>query len=156
MAQAESLEGRWRAFAREEGLKSTRQRRAIFEAFAEMERHASLDELLAVVQERLPSVGYATVYRTMKLFVAAGIALERQFGDGQTRFEAVHDEDEHHDHMICKTCGAIFEFEDDQIEARQVAVAQSFGLRIVRHRLDIWGECIEPDSCERRKAQGTH
>ena len=148
MSSGEEMKARWQAYLTSSGLKTTRQRRAIFDAFAAANRHVSLDELLTAVQEQLPSVGYATVYRTMKLFVAAGVASERQFGDGQARYEAVYDEEEHHDHVICINCGAIFEFEDEEIERRQAAVAKRFGLRIVRHRLDIWGECVEPGACQ--------
>lgn len=150
MTCGEQMKARWQAYLSSAGLKTTRQRTAIFEAFAKTEGHVSLDELLAAVQKQRPSVGYATVYRTMKLFVEAGVASERQFGDGQARFEAVFDEEEHHDHVICRTCGAIFEFEDEEIERRQAAVARQFGLRITRHRLDIWGECLNPETCKNR------
>ena len=150
MSSGDKMKERWQAYLGSAGLKTTRQRRAIFEAFSGAQGHVSLDELLVAAQRELPSVGYATVYRTMKLFVDAGVASERQFGDGQARYEAVFDEEEHHDHVICRTCGAIFEFEDEEIERRQADVARQFGLRITRHRLDIWGECMTPDSCENR------
>lgn len=144
---------RWQTYLKEEGLKTTRQRRALFQCFAEVEGHVSLDEMLDRVHEVVPGVGYATVYRTMKLFVTAGIAEERRFGDGQTRYEPIAHEADHHDHVICRTCGTIFEFEDDEIERRQTAVAKSFGLRIVEHRLDIWGDCVAPETCENRLRQ---
>src|SRR4051812_39652584 len=97
------------------GLKHTRQRDQILEAFFDASAHVSIDDLLALVQTRMPGVGYATVYRTMKLFAEAGVAHERHFQDGQTRYEPVVP-DEHHDHLICVTCGTIFEFEDPTIE----------------------------------------
>jgi Fur family ferric uptake transcriptional regulator len=150
MEDATLIQERWAAYVRREGLKSTRQRRALFECFCEVDGHVSLDEMLERVQRVMPSVGYATVYRTMKLFVEAGIAEEQQFGDGQARFEPVMDEHDHHDHVICRTCGQIFEFEDKEIERRQSVVAQSFGLRLVEHRLDIWGDCEQPDDCPHR------
>ena len=151
MSCLEQMKDRWEAYLKSSGLKTTRQRRAIFDSFSKARGHVSLDELLAAVQEGQASVGYATVYRTMKLFVDARIASERQFGDGQSRYEAVFDEEEHHDHVICNTCGKIFEFEDDEIERRQAKVARSFGLRITRHRLDLWGDCLDPASCENKK-----
>ena len=151
MSCREQMKIRWETYLKSSGLKTTRQRRAIFDSFSEAEGHVSLDELLSAVQERQPSVGYATVYRTMKLFVDAHIASERQFGDGQSLYEAVLDVAEHHDHVICNTCGKIFEFEDEEIERRQAAVARSFGLRITRHRLDLWGDCTDSATCENRK-----
>ncbi len=154
MADERSIEARLRDHMRREGLKNTRQREVIFSTFAGLEEHVSLDELLALVQEQMPGVGYATVYRTMKLFTEAGVAHERRFGDGQTRFERAEPGDDHHDHLICRTCGNIFEFEDEEIERRQAAIANAHGLRIVSHRLDLWGECVAPETCQHRKRLG--
>lgn len=153
MDAKQEMRARWVAHLKDTGLKTTRQRRALFDCFAEVEGHVSLDEMLVHVHKVLPSVGYATVYRTMKLFVAAGVAEERQFGDGQTRYEPIVHEHEHHDHLICRTCGMIFEFEDELIEARQASIAQARGLRIVDHRLDIWADCEAPSDCVHRRAR---
>lgn len=149
--KSSEVRGRLQDYMSRNGLKSTQQRTAILAAFLETTGHVSLDELLHVVHQHRPGVGYATVYRTMKLFVDAGIAEERHFGDGQTRFEVADVDDEHHDHLICNTCGHIFEFEDDEIERRQHVIAEAHGLRISSHRLDIWGECLQPADCEHRR-----
>lgn len=138
---------------RERGLKHTRQREQILEAFIHAGGHTSIDELLARVQERMPGVGYATVYRSMKLFVEAGVAHERQFRDGQTRYEPVAADDTHHDHLICTLCGTIFEFEDPVIEARQQEVATRHGMRVATHRHEIYGTCEAPDTCPHRRAR---
>ena len=114
MSRQSVLDARLRAYMQANRLKSTEQRQAILDTFLEADGHLSLDELLARVQVRKPGVGYATVYRTMKLFTDAGVAQERRFGDGQARFEPAELDDEHHDHLICDLCGHIFEFEDEE------------------------------------------
>ncbi len=151
MTDSAPLEARLTEYMREHGLKQTRQRQVIFDTFVGSSDHVAIDELLERVQENMPGVGYATVYRTLKLFAEAGIAHERRFQDGQTRYEPV-EVGEHHDHLICRTCGHIFEFEDDLIERRQTEVAQEHGLRLVSHRHDIYGECMKPATCEHRAA----
>jgi Fur family ferric uptake transcriptional regulator len=50
------------------GLKSTRQRDVILDAFLSMEHHSSTEDLYLLLRQRDPSIGYATVYRTLKLF----------------------------------------------------------------------------------------
>ena len=65
-----------------------------------------------------PSVGLATVYRTVKLLEEAGIAEARHFGPGQTLYEVAEGR-AHHDHLICDACGFIIEFESDEIEQLQ-------------------------------------
>lgn len=130
-------------------LKMTEQRRIILEVFGSLEHHASLEELQEHVQRRKQGIGQATIYRTMKLFTEAGIALERRFEDGLTRYE-LHIEGEHHDHLICITCKHIIEFEDDAIEQRQNLIAQQNGMKIISHKLELYGECLDIDNCDKR------
>ncbi len=135
-------------FLRSNGLKITRQRQVIFQVLLDSSAHLSLEELFEQVQARMEGIGYATVYRTMKMLTDAGLASERRFGDGQARYE-LSDSHDHHDHLICEDCGHIFEFEDELIERRQAQVAAEHGLRIVSHRHDIWGRCDSRESCSR-------
>lgn len=154
MPDAQQLEKRLNDFISEHNLKQTRQRQVIFEAFLEAGGdHIGVDELLARVQEKLPGIGYATVYRTLKLFADAGVAHVRRFGENtHTVYEPV-EIGEHHDHLICQTCGHIFEFEDQVIEQRQREVAAAHGLRIVRHHHEVFGECKAPESCAHKRAR---
>ena len=135
------------SYIRENNLKNTRQRDAILEAFLHIEGHTSIDDLLVRVQADQPAVGYATVYRALKLFVDAGVASERRFGDGPTLYEPA-ELGEHHDHLICTLCGRIFEFEDQLIEDRQEEVAKKLGLKLTNHRMTLWGECINREDCD--------
>ncbi len=132
---------------RQNGLKNTRQRQVILDAFLASNGHMAIDDLLLAVQARMSGVGHATIYRTMKLFTEAGIAHERRFGDGQARYEPVV-LGEHHDHLICEDCGHIFEFEDPLIEERQDSIARQRGLQISHHRHEIFGRCMHADVCE--------
>jgi len=134
-------------YMRENKLKDTRQRRAIVDAFFSISGHTSIDGLLVEVQRIQPSVGYATVYRSLKMFVAAGIASERRFGDGPSLFEPV-EQGAHHDHLICVLCNRIFEFEDAIIEEQQLVVANEMGLRLTNHRMTLYGECLDTEDCE--------
>ncbi len=122
------------------GLKSTQQRYAIADTFFKTTTHVNLEELLKKVKRKSPRTGYATVYRTMKLITECGLAVERQFGDGQTRFENVP-EDGHHDHMICIKCTKIVEFKNDLIEELQEKTASKYKFRVLRHKLELYGYC---------------
>src|SRR3984957_1225690 len=99
-------------YMEKKGLRSTGQRRLILETFFDSPDHVSIEELLLKVRQRDSRVGYATVYRTLKLLSECGVAHERRFGDGLTRYE-IADEASHHDHLICIECGKITEFEED-------------------------------------------
>jgi len=119
-------------------LKQTKQREMILAAFLEAKRHVTREDLYQLVREQHPNIGYTTVYRTMKLLVEAGLATERHFDDGITRYETEH---EHHDHLVCIKCGRIQEFECDEIEERQREIAKGYGFQVLRHRHGLYGHC---------------
>src|SRR5258706_3419868 len=123
----------WRDYLRKKGLKTTQQREAIVDAFLRTSGHVNLEDLLSNARRKQPSVGLATVYRTVKLLEEAGIAAARHFGPGQTLYE-VSEGRAHHDHLICESCGFITEFENDEIEHHTDATARRFGVKCIPHR----------------------
>lgn len=136
----EQLRARLNEYMTKHGLRSTEQRRVVTEMFFVTEGHLSIEDLLDKVRVEEPRIGYATVYRTLKLLKECGLAFERHFGDGVSRYEVAW-EDEHHDHLICTDCEKIIEFEDDAIEKLQHDVAARHGFTLVRHKLELYGVC---------------
>jgi len=126
------------SYLEEHNLKNTKQREAILDVFLEATGHITSDELFQRVREAHSNIGYTTVYRTMKLLCDAGLAAERHFDDGITRFEIAH---EHHDHLVCIRCGKIIEFECHMIEDAQNEIAARYGFRVLRHRHELYGHC---------------
>ena len=122
------------------GLKTTRQRDLIVDTFFSESGHLSVDALLERVTARDPTIGAATVYRTMKILTECGLASARHFDDGQTRYEAAIDR-HHHDHLICTSCGSILEFENERIESLQESVAAEHGFTVTHHKLELYGLC---------------
>ena len=128
------------AYMDRKGLRSTDQRKLIVETFFRAANHVSIEELLAQVRERDPRVGYATVYRTLKLLAECGVANERRFGDGLTRYELA-DDTTHHDHLICVECADIVEFEEPAVEELQERVARRYGFELRSHKHELYGVC---------------
>ncbi len=124
------------------GLRSTEQRRVIIEQLFGVTDHVTIDQLLESVRAVDPRVGYATVYRTMKLLAEGGLVHERKFGDGFTRYELA-DAHAHHDHLICLDCGKITEFEEPAIEELQDRIALRHGFLVRDHKHELYGTCAE-------------
>jgi len=122
-------------------MKLTRQRERIGDVFFGMPLHRTVDEIWSEVKKTEPHIGLATVYRTLKLFQAKGLARSHEFGDGLTRFEPELADDAHHDHLICQRCKKIVEFFDSRIEALQEKVAAEHGFRVLHHRMELYGLC---------------
>ena len=131
-----------KSYIETKGLKSTAQRDFIADTFFKINTHISLDELLKKVKRKTPNIGYATVYRTMKLLTDSGLAIARQFGDGQTRYENLP-EDGHHDHIICIKCSKIAEFHNQKIEQLQMEAAKKLGFTVLNHKLELYGYCSD-------------
>ena len=148
-ATVAELHQRLEKYMDKNGLRSTSQRRLVSETFFRSTGHLSIEDLLATVREADSKIGYATVYRTLKLLKDCGLAYERHFGDGVSRYEVAL-EDEHHDHLICLDCGKIVEFENDEIERLQDELAKKNGFTLKRHvhelyaigRRDDRGACL--------------
>jgi Fur family ferric uptake transcriptional regulator len=131
---------RFEEFLNRRGLRLTRQRQEVVKAFLAQREHVSAEELYHLVKQRVPEIGYTTVYRTLKLLAEADLAHARNFQDGFSRFEPAH-QVEHHDHLICRKCGGITEFVNEHIEVMQNQVAKKHGFKITDHTLDIYGVC---------------
>jgi len=127
-------------YIRSKGLRHSDQRMQILDVFLKTERHLTAEELYQLVQKKHPSVGTATVYRTMKLLRESGLCRELKLDDGSTRYEHLYDHD-HHDHLVCSGCGALVEVIDPEIEKRQEKLALAHGFRIMSHKLDLYGIC---------------
>lgn len=127
------------AYLSEQGLKRSEQREVILDVFLKAKGHVSVDDLLGLVQKTHPEISRATVYRTLRVFQEAGLASELEL-QGRSRFEADWNR-EHHDHMICDDCGAIFEFVSPEIERLQDEMAKRIGFVIRGHRHHILGQC---------------
>ena len=127
------------------GLKATLPRLRILSILEQRaNEHLSAEDVYKALIEAGEDVGLATVYRVLTQFEGAGLVIRHNFEGGRSVFEL--DSGQHHDHLVCLSCGSVVEFVDDTIEKRQQDIAQEHSFRIMEHSLVIYGRCA---SCER-------
>ena len=132
------------------GLKATVPRLKILEVFQRSsERHLTAEDVFRVLLQERSDVGLATVYRVLTQFEQASILSRSHFESGKAVYEL--NEGQHHDHLVCLTCGRVEEFFDPEIEVRQRAVAQAKGFELQDHALSLYAVCSKAD-CEYRPA----
>jgi Fur family ferric uptake transcriptional regulator len=134
-----------RAHLRELGLPLTHQREVIGEILFESSRHLSADDISQQLRERDEHIGKATVYRTVKLLVDVGLAVEHDFDEGFKRYE-MRAGPAHYDHLICTSCGKVIDFSRPELESMQVAVAAEHGFQPVTRQFKIYGVCVDCSS----------
>ena len=127
----------------DKGMKMTGQRRVIAQVLSDSEDHPNVDEVYRRATSVDPKISIATVYRTVRLFEEANILEKHDFGDGSARYEEASED--HHDHLINVHSGAVIEFRNEEIEALQSKIAERHGLKLVGHRLELFGVPLNKD-----------
>lgn len=146
-----SPQERFEEYLQSRGLRQTSQRKFLIDCVFSHHEHFDADELI----ERLPRrgeknyVSNATVYRTLREFVDAGLLNSFQL-DGRTVYE--HDYGyPQHDHLYCTRCRELIEFQSDDFVHLRNQVAADKGFRVTSHRLIIHGVCQECSKKKRKK-----
>jgi Fur family ferric uptake transcriptional regulator len=116
--------------------RATRQRAAIAEALRQAQRPVSPGELLEVARRHVPSLGPATVYRTLRAMVEEGTAVAVQLPGEAPRYELAHLG--HHHHFRCRACDRVFEVEGCPGDLTALAPA---GFRVEAHEVVLFGRC---------------
>ena len=148
-----AIEARFEEYLKCENLKITPQRRRVFEKAFEVHEHFSVETMYEWLKvEEGPAVSRATVYRTLEVLERGGFIEAVETGRGEVVYEHVLGH-EHHDHMVCRICGRIAEFQDEEIEALQRKNAKKLGFIMTGHMLRLSGVCGE--CAETLRAKGT-
>src|SRR5262245_10303060 len=134
------------------GLKRTAQRDLILDVFLDTEGHVSSEDLYSIVKAKDPSVGFTTVYLTLKLLKECGLARELEFHDGRMLYEHEY-KHTHHDHLICTCCGALIEFYSEHIERLQDEIVRRYRFKRLHHSQRIFGICADCRKAEREAAR---
>jgi len=122
------------------GLKVTLPRMKILELLESGNlRHQSAEDIYKALLGKDEEIGLATVYRVLTQFESAGLVTRHHFEGGQAVFEL--NQGEHHDHLVCISCGKVVEFMDNVIEQHQNQIAKDNKFTITEHSLIIYGRC---------------
>ena len=130
------------------GLKATLPRIKILEVFQRTsQRHMTAEDVFKALLTEGADIGLATVYRVLMQFEQAGLLTRSHFESGKSVFEL--NEGQHHDHLVCLTCGRVEEFYDADIEQHQHAIAHQRGFELQDHSLALYAVCTRRN-CEFR------
>jgi len=131
-------------------LKKTSQREFIWQFLMDSKGHPSVEEIRDHLLEQGHRVGIATIYRTLKILLGAGMIRQSKLG-GMTRYEAVVKEPNHL-HFICNSCKRTVEFPSSQIESllRRVTAEHGFMERYSRYM--IFGFC---KACQKKQEKAS-
>lgn len=134
-----TAEDKFREFLEIRGEKLTEQRRVLVRHIFDNHKHFDADELVADLRAAGRQASRATVYRTLRLLVEAGLLRELRLTN-RTAYE--HDFGyPSHDHLHCTECNEIIEFRNDEIRRLRELISLENGFRAAGHRFIISGVC---------------
>jgi Fur family transcriptional regulator, peroxide stress response regulator len=135
---------RFSAYCREHGLSVTAQRLAIFEALSASREHPSAEQLHRAVQERLPTLSLATVYKNLEALKAIGAVADVNPLHEEARYEAAlpgTGAGHPHHHLVCTSCKKVRDLHDRAFDRLRVHDVQGFAVHAVR----VQAEGLCPD-----------
>ncbi|HYQ81163.1 MAG TPA: Fur family transcriptional regulator [Anaeromyxobacteraceae bacterium] len=138
-------------FLSERSLRLTAARTAIVEAALERRGHFPIEDLVADLRRRGIRGSKATVYRALPLLTEAGIIQPAVISGDVKKYETAFGR-EHHDHLVCRVCGEVVEFEFEAFEILQREIAAKYGFTLEGHLHQLWGRCRD---CQAR-ARAAH
>lgn len=129
------------------GLRLSRGREGVFNEVMVAHGHFTAEELAKVCSAHLPSISRATVYRSLRELLEAGIIRGTAFGEKHQLYEHVYDEKPHH-HARCIRCSSLLEFPDLNEDKQYYPILDKQGFKILGHEMHFYGICRQ---CQNKK-----
>ncbi|MBW2078985.1 MAG: transcriptional repressor [Deltaproteobacteria bacterium] len=123
------------------GRAVTSQRKLLLDILRKSGGHISAKELYRSASRRNESISLATVYRSLQLFKELDLVEERRLGQVFCTYEMK--ESAEHQHLVCRSCGKVIEFESPLIRRLVEALKHEHGFNLTKIELYMEGYCKE-------------
>ena len=124
------------AVLKDRGYRATAPRKAIANLLEQKHDGFTIEAL----SKELPSVGRATLFRTIKLFLEAGVLCRLIMMDG-AKVYSLAQVDHHHYHSVCVECGLVEEFSIAAVERMLRDISTEVCCKVVDHLLELYVNC---------------
>lgn len=121
-------------------MKFSRQREIILRHVKDFPVHPTADQVYTALKKENPSLSLGTVYRNLNQLSEMGMLKKIRIADGSDRFDGRTDP---HFHIICESCGQVFDIETPELEDIISRIGQRDGHKITDVTLNLRGICAE-------------
>ncbi|HEC22939.1 MAG TPA: transcriptional repressor [Chloroflexi bacterium] len=125
---------------RDAGYKITEARRAVLNVLQESGGHLTSSQILARVGAYDPSIGRASVFRTLDLLTSLSIIRPTYF-NSRTPSYVLMTQEGHHAHIVCTHCHATIELDDCHVGQLVQELEARYNIRLAGHLLEFYGLC---------------
>ncbi len=127
-------------FLKKNNLKNTPERMIILQEILKLKTHVEAESLLDHFKSLGVKISRASIYRTLELLVNCALVKKTQFNNNCYYYEPIINK-ERHDHFICRGCGAIIEFYDEELKNIHLRLKNNYNLIIDDYTHQIYGKC---------------
>ena len=117
----------------------TLQRRLLLSVMKEAGTHLDARELYRRASEGNSKISLATVYRNLRLFKEQGLIEEKHLGQMRCYYEIRRGAE--HQHLVCRACGQVIEFESPLIRQLVAEVQRNNDFSVTEVELYLAGYC---------------
>lgn len=122
-----------------DGRLLTVQRRLLLNLVRDADGHIDARELYRRASSQDERISLATVYRGLRLFKELGLVEERRLGQVRCCYELKRSVE--HQHLVCRSCGKVIDFESPLIGELVDKVQREYDFDITRAELCLEGYC---------------
>jgi Fur family ferric uptake transcriptional regulator len=133
--------------------RNTRQKQAIESVLRNHANPLSPGEILEFALKEVPSLGIATVYRSLKSLAKDGQVVSVEIPGEPPRYERA--DKGHHHHFLCRTCGEVFDLKTCLDGIKKMAPPK---FHVEDHEIILYGTCgtCAPKKSKPAKRRATH
>lgn len=124
---------------KQKAQRTTKQRQSIESAILNAGRPLSPQEILLIAQQKVGSLGIATIYRTLKILQESGVVKAVTLsGEDFSRYEPLESVNQHHHHFLCTQCTRAFDVHGCEENFKKMLPE---GFKILNHEITLYGYC---------------
>jgi Fur family ferric uptake transcriptional regulator len=137
-----------RSILNQEGRRLTNQRQKILALFENpaSSKHLSAEEIRQQLIDQGDTISFSTIYRTLHVMVEMGLIKEVGLADGRKYYELSNPLSKEHHHLVCVQCGAVQEFDDNQVIVAAQKETETRGFSLSNCQFTVFGICPQCQS----------
>ncbi|MCD6427897.1 MAG: transcriptional repressor [Caldisericaceae bacterium] len=145
------FKGRWYAMGiNSKEFRMTKPREVVLAVLRSRKGHLTADEIFEVAKELYPSIGFASVYRSLRLFEKYGIVEVVSFGNRRKKhYQLKNRRTKVKIHLVCTNCAKIKDFSERNKEVKRFlkeiseTLYNKYKFKLSSVDMQIFGECEE-------------
>ena len=135
----------------DKGGRYTKTKKFISSEIFDLSEHFEVESFIDHLRVKTTDISRATVYRTIKQLLDAGLLQKISTRGGKVYYEQSRPQKEHA-HIICNDCGKIVEIHDKSIRDMLAKQSAKMNFKATYQSVHIYGECQVKDNCPNFKS----